>query len=436
VEAGTGEGHRSDNIERMFDAVPESAAVTQLLSVDPDALQCDELVDYLAAIERLTSHLAARTIGPLVRLLGKEDVPDAAAASGRSRAHLGQAALFEDVRTSLRLSNTVMSSRLEVARALSGEMSATAEALRAGEITALHARTLVEGTRGLSGEQLWRVELLALERGRNGSLADLRRGLRKGNAEIDAQTQARRHEAAMAGREIRRWALDDGMAVLQIVASAIDVDAAYEALTIVAGPSRTDDPRTLRNRRVDAFVELCLAAVAPEQDPGSARPPRRPPVQAQIVIDLTTLLGMDDKAACLRGHGPIAADVAREWLRDATTWRRLVVDPVDGHLLDFGPLVHDPPPRLDRFVRARDQRCVFPGCNRSAIRADLDHQVPFRADGTGGSTSARNLAALCRRHHRLKTHAGWSYVTDPDGSITWTSPSGRTHKVARRPARE
>jgi hypothetical protein len=420
----------------MFDAVPEPAAVAQLLATDPDELRHDELVDYHTAIERLTSHLAARSTGPLVRLLGMHDIPDEASASGHPRAHLEQAAVFEEVRTSLRLSDTVMRSRLEVARALSGEMMATAQALNTGQITALHARTLVEGTRGLSGESLRRVELLALQLGRDGSLADMRRGLRKGNAEIDAETQARRHDAAMAGREVRRWALDDGMAVLQIVASAIDVDAAYGALTVLAGPNRSDDPRTLSNRRVDAFVDLCMAGVAPEGDPGSVPPSRRPPVQAQIVIDLTTLLGMDDKAACLRGHGPIAADVARIWLQDATTWRRLVVDPVDGHLLDFGPLVHDPPPRLDRFVRARDQRCVFPGCNRSAIRADLDHQVPFRADGSGGSTSAANLAALCRRHHRLKTHAGWSYVTEPDGSITWTSPSGRTQKVLRRPARE
>ena len=36
---------------------------------------------------------------------------------------------------------------------------------------------------------------------------------------------------------------------------------------------------------------------------------------------------------------------------------------------------------------------------------DHDHVVPH---GDGGATCDCNIAPLCRRHHRLKTHAGWS----------------------------
>jgi hypothetical protein len=35
------------------------------------------------------------------------------------------------------------------------------------------------------------------------------------------------------------------------------------------------------------------------------------------------------------------------------------------------------------------------------------------------------LGALCRRHHRLKTHNGWKVVSHTDGSCTWTSPLGK-----------
>ena len=423
----------------MFELVPQPAAVAELLNVDADALPDEHLVDYLAAVDRLTSHLTSRTVAPLVKLLGPADLPDRSTTRAEARAHLDQSAMFEEVRASLHLSNAVMHSRVEVARALAGPLRDTAAALAAGRISPLHARTMVEAVRGLHAEQLVRVQAAALATGIDGSLADLRRALRRANAELDPKTQARRHQAAVALREVRRWALDDGMAVLQVIASAIDVNLAFETLTVLAGPDRSDDPRTLNARRVDALVGLCGGGVArdPSADNGSGASPlrTRAPVQAQIVIDLTTLLGMDDRAACLRGHGPIAADVAREWLSDATTWRRLVVDPVDGHLLDFGPLVHAPPPKLDRFVRARDQRCVFPGCNRSAARADLDHRVPFRADGSGGPTAAANLSALCRHHHRLKTHTGWSYVAETDGTLTWTSPNGRIFPVRRRPAR-
>ncbi|QNG35214.1 hypothetical protein F1C76_00010 [Geodermatophilaceae bacterium NBWT11] len=38
-----------------------------------------------------------------------------------------------------------------------------------------------------------------------------------------------------------------------------------------------------------------------------------------------------------------------------------------------------------------------------------------------------NLVCLCRRHHRLKTHApGWVFGMDPDGTLHVTPPGGRT----------
>ena len=46
--------------------------------------------------------------------------------------------------------------------------------------------------------------------------------------------------------------------------------------------------------------------------------------------------------------------------------------------------------------------------------------------GPPGQTRPDNLAPLCRRHHRAKTHAGWHYRRNPDGTYTWHSPHGRT----------
>ncbi len=45
----------------------------------------------------------------------------------------------------------------------------------------------------------------------------------------------------------------------------------------------------------------------------------------------------------------------------------------------------------------------------------------------------QNLVCLCRRHHRLKTHApGWVFAMDPDGTLHVTPPAGRTRTT--RPA--
>ena len=40
------------------------------------------------------------------------------------------------------------------------------------------------------------------------------------------------------------------------------------------------------------------------------------------------------------------------------------------------------------------------------------------------ATCSCNLAALCRRHHRLKTHTTWSYTILEPGSFLWSSPHG------------
>ena len=79
------------------------------------------------------------------------------------------------------------------------------------------------------------------------------------------------------------------------------------------------------------------------------------------------------------------------------------------------------PDRMREQVVLRDRTCVFPLCNVSARRCDLDHTHPWHA---GGLTTPANLAPLCRRHHRLKTHGGWTYQRLPDGDIEWTTRHG------------
>jgi hypothetical protein len=83
-----------------------------------------------------------------------------------------------------------------------------------------------------------------------------------------------------------------------------------------------------------------------------------------------------------------------------------------------------PSAELDRFVRARDRRCRFPGCRRRVPRAgELDHTVPH----PDGPTAAANLAGYCTGDHRGKHQApGWRHTLTPDGTLTVTTPSGLT----------
>ncbi|KRF35242.1 HNH endonuclease signature motif containing protein [Nocardioides sp. Soil805] len=90
---------------------------------------------------------------------------------------------------------------------------------------------------------------------------------------------------------------------------------------------------------------------------------------------------------------------------------------------------YEPTEKIREHVIVRDGTCVFPWCGRNARRCDLDHVIPYDHDHPerGGLTSTDNLAALCRRHHRLKTHGRWRYEMTEPGVFTWTSPFGFTY---------
>jgi hypothetical protein len=163
--------------------------------------------------------------------------------------------------------------------------------------------------------------------------------------------------------------------------------------------------------------------------------PTRPVVR--VTIPASALLGLDDSPADLDGFGPVPAETARLIATDAT-WQRLLTDPVTGVLSDYSTTTYKPGRVLRSAVEARDGTCTFVGCGAQAVSCDLDHIEPFdhdqeasqRAVGKAarGQTRADNLHALCRRHHLLKTHAGWGVERDPvTGVTTWATPAGRTH---------
>jgi hypothetical protein len=77
------------------------------------------------------------------------------------------------------------------------------------------------------------------------------------------------------------------------------------------------------------------------------------------------------------------------------------------------------------FIQCRDLRCRFPGCNRKAEYADIDHTLPH---GDGGATHPSNGKALCREHHLAKTFGvGWCDEQLPNGEVRWTAPTGHTY---------
>ncbi|MGW9631629.1 DUF222 domain-containing protein, partial [Agromyces sp. NPDC055520] len=134
--------------------------------------------------------------------------------------------------------------------------------------------------------------------------------------------------------------------------------------------------------------------------------------------------GLGGDLAMLDGVGPIDDATARQLFADAPSFRRLAVDPVTA-----APLVLDRtryrPTRAQRLWLALTHgRCSRPGCNRLAITADLDHD---HAWAHNGPTNPDNLCPLCRGDHTLKHATRYTQTKNPDHSVTWASPTGRTY---------
>jgi hypothetical protein len=311
--------------------------------------------------------------------------------------------------------------QLEVARALAGRLAATGAALGQGEISALQARAMAEETRRLADAVVREVEETVLPLAGELTVGRFRRAVARAAAVADPVAIEIAHAYAVADRGVEQYREPDGMATVVARLPAAGAELVMTALTAEAHRSGPEDDRGIDARRADVLVGWAQAALANPDLP--RRQGHRPTIF--VTVDLATLLGLADNPAELAGYGPIPASMARS-LAAGGELRRLVTDPVGGTLLDYGRTTYSPPAALVDFVVARDGTCRFPGCGVPANRCDLDHEVPYEQ---GGSTSADNIGALCRRHHRLKTHGGWKLARGPDGSVRWKSPSGAIYTV-------
>ena len=128
-------------------------------------------------------------------------------------------------------------------------------------------------------------------------------------------------------------------------------------------------------------------------------------------------------------------DQLRAWCGDS--WTKVTVKPVIDLNQEKSVPGYEIPDRIREHVILRDRTCVFPWCTRPARGCDVDHVVEFdhHAEAEGrlqrGPTETENLAALCRFHHRLKTHTAWRYDMVAPGVFEWTSPHGHRYRRDR-----
>jgi hypothetical protein len=219
-----------------------------------------------------------------------------------------------------------------------------------------------------------------------------------------------------------------GLAEFWGVVRAPDAAVLDRRLDLLAGTVCAGDSRTKRQRRADALAALAAGQDSMVCDCGSEQCPAAgmdaPPAQVviHVVAEQATVSGESAAPGYLPGFGAVAAQT----VRDLATRAR--VRPLKSAPEFTAELQYRPSVALAEFIRARDLWCRFPGCDVAAQFCDLDHSVPWIA---GGLTHPSNIHLKCRPHHLLKTfwcgENGWSEQQFPDGTIVWTSPSGRSY---------
>jgi len=118
--------------------------------------------------------------------------------------------------------------------------------------------------------------------------------------------------------------------------------------------------------------------------------------------------------------GPMGAP---EWIRSATITPLQTHDCT--HPRETG--AYQISPALRHLIQIRQATCSHPGCRWAATRCDMDHTIPYHL---GGRSCECNISPVCRRHHATKQAPGWALTQDKPGSMTWTTPGGRSYTTA------
>jgi hypothetical protein len=426
------------------------------------AMKAEAIAGFDSAVHGVSADLGHRHPEP-----GDRD-----ATPGERRWHAGDLrSVADETGLALQLHRGAATSRIHSSCELVHNFPATLHALTEGVLTERAAFSLISELSVIDDlDELRAAEAAMLKWAGEHPLHGIKQAARKEAARRCPDAIDKAHQKAHAERSVRMVSNDAGTADLIHTQDAVDAAAVMTSLSRAAARRRRlGDPRSFDQLRTDIALARLLprthrAAVGAADVPVAANsrdggasssdaPKSEGGSDAQDVIDDDTTVGaeasvvihatgaeiqalLSGRAATggdIDGHGPIPQNSLRKHLINILTRALLAGSPttpkIGLRIIDDPPASHPdrytPSSALDTHVRWRDRSCRFPGCNRPAEFADLDHRTAFAA---GGRTTAANLHCLCRHHHRLKHEGGWRVTPNPDGSQTWTSPTGRRYR--------
>lgn len=375
----------------------------------------DRLLDAATDADRVIAMATAMKARLLDSARRVHERASGAVSSMRAREFCAEAAL------ALRVPERTAATLIEEARILVDELPSTLKALETGEITPRHARIIAEQTRDLDERERADLETKALGETHR-STGDFNRRVRRWRERRAPESASDRRRRAEADRSVVTMPGADGMAWLSAKLPAVEVTAIDDRLDEAArAVLHSGDPRTLAQLRADVLTDILLG-----RESDAARRYERVKPTVVLTVPALTIAGGSCEPGELEGYGPVDAETAREIAADCHEFRRILTDPFTGIRLTLGRERYRPTEDMRLWLRLRDRFCTFSGCTRKAVSCDLDHTIDWHR---WGHTDHRNLAHLCRRHHMLKHHTGFTVRIRDDGTIAWTTPTRRRYVV-------
>ncbi|MCX6500460.1 MAG: DUF222 domain-containing protein [Arthrobacter sp.] len=416
---------------------------------DSDPLRdfADACLDGLAEAARLEAGMAAlkaRLAADYVRAAAALAAP----AVSPQECTAQEMTVIAEVACVLTVSERTAGAFLSDCLALTKGLPLTLTALAWGRISWAHATIMVDETAGLDPTGAAALEAHFLDP----ATPDPARGcpageLTPGRFRVKARTWRERHHResietrhakGVADRRVEYRPDSDGMAWLSAYLPADTAAGIWERTTAVArtlqGPA---EARTLAQLRADIVATWLLTSGLVDDglagggtgagsgiSGGTGTGVPSPRAQVLVTVPVLSLLGAGEEPAMLDGYGPIPSSMARRLVSEGSgSFYRVLVDPRDGAPLEIGRHSYRLTKALRQWLRLRDGKCPFPGCNNQSLDNEADHLLAW-ADG--GTTGISNLGQPCRKHHGLKHSSAWTPAgATPVSPPGWTSPSGR-----------
>ena len=379
-------------------------------STDPMNLSDGDRVRYVQAAERLVAHHQAQTLSGINAVADsyrRLELDDAEHAYGGT--------VFE-LRAALSWTRRYAETELDLACDLLVRLPAVLQAMTAGRIDKPKARVIVSDTSHLSIAHARQVADQLLEVASTLTTGQLRARIRRTAIDTDPDSIQEQQKKAVADRQFTSWTEPDGTMAIQV--TGIDPLRCQELLNRInriARQMRTSgETRSMDQLRADIAIDLLTGTEHPTI--GSIH----------LTVHPERLTNPElHPAVTLAGYGPILPDLLKnlDHTRKTPTGTAHPTPDTDGHSR------RRPTANQQRQVRANHPTCIAPGCRMPSVDCDLDHTVPY---AESRRTETTRLAPLCRKDHRIRHTAGWTYRGEDDRTITWQSPLGTTYTTNNR----